>query len=81
MLILISDDATLLPKYVVYLTILIKKPFKKSTVTDNLYITFLISVTTGCQNDNEIHLLITYLLLHTALTINSSNFYTQKLTF
>ena len=44
MFILISDDVTSLPKHVVC-SILIKKPFKKSTATDSLYITFLISVT------------------------------------
>ena len=78
MLIVISDDATLLRQHVVCLTILIKKPFEKSAATDNIYIYFLTSVTTGCQNHNEIRLLITYLLLHMALTINSNNFFTQN---
>ena len=77
MLILTSDGTTSLPKHVICLT-LIKKPFEKSVATDNSYITFLISVTAGCQNSNEVHLLITYLLLDTALTINSNNFFTQN---
>ena len=37
------------------LTMLIKKPLKKRAATDNLFITFLISIRAGYQNSNEAH--------------------------